>query len=197
MNMVTDNTSCPVVRRNIETFHQSVYLGGVHSMESFERPILWIQESETRVLYLHGGKVLHNGPDYGDYYGYLTSFINRNEDDDKTSEAKTFGITCQSTLEMQLVTRIHQIPMIETDADRQENASRATRGLKTRQYTRIPEDWRKEMACEHSPSGKYYPGLEKVMVVEVVTWSSKRTKEENQAFAADFIQEWAVEQMPS
>lgn len=192
MTMTSETTRCPVVRRNVETFHQSLTVGGEHKMQSFERPVLWVQESSTDVVYLHGGKVLKKGEDYSDYYGYLTSFRNRDDDHDKTSSANHFDINQDSTLEMQLITRIMQMPMIETDDDRTFNARAAEQDKKTRQFTRIPDDWRKEMPCEHSPTGKYYPRLEPVLVVESVTWSSKRSAAENEAFALAFIEEWSI-----
>lgn len=189
--MSTSTTTCPVVRRKMETFHQPIHVGGELKIESFDRPILWVQESETQVVYLHGGKILLKGAEFSDYFGYLTSFVNR-EDYDKTVSASDYDITEQSSLEMQLVTRIMQIPMIETDSDREYNAKATHNGTRSRQYTRIPEEWRKEMPCEHSPSGKYYPTLEPVLIVEAVVWTSKRSAEDNQAFEKAFIEEWAV-----
>lgn len=190
--MTYETTRCPVVRRNVETFHQSSTIGGEHKMQAFERPVLWVQESSTQVVYLHGGKILMKGEDYSDYFGYLTSFRNRDDDYDKTSSASHYDITQDSTLEMQLITRIVQVPMIETNDDRAYNARAAEQDKLTRQFSRIPEEWRKEMPCEDSPTRKYYPRLEPVLVVESVMWTSKRSAAENEAFALAFINEWSV-----
>lgn len=189
------HTTCPVVSRNIETFTSFVNVGGESQKMTFDRPILWIQESETKIQYLHGGKVLKEGPVYSDYYGYLTSFVPSREDDGAAHYAKEFEVDQDSSLEIRMLTQIHKIPLVETEEDRAYNAQNA--GKQTRQYSHLPDDYRKEQKCEHSPSGLYYPQLEKVLVAESVTWSSKLTPEENKALAEAFRAEWAVNLAPA
>jgi hypothetical protein len=47
----TFRTGNPIVARTTETFVEHVMIGGERKRMEFERPIIWLMESETRLIY--------------------------------------------------------------------------------------------------------------------------------------------------
>lgn len=181
-------TKCPVVQCTLESFVQFQHVGGEHRRFTFDKPIVWIQESESSLQYWHGGKVLKDGPTWGDYYGYLGS-IHLDYDEVPGVYAAEYGITQESSLELRLTTVIRKIPYLETEADKLFNE--AQREGQDRQYSPIPDGWRKEQPCTYSPTGLYYPELEKIEVCRAMVWTSKLDRDGNAQLRADFLEEWA------
>lgn len=179
------NTRCPVVERTEETFVEHVDIGGERRRVEFVKPILWIQESETQIQYLHGGKILETGNTHSDWYGYLTSFNDLNPE----GYADHYGITTESSLELVLMTTVRQKPATETAATIEENRQRLVNFMPT--YLDVPDTWRKEVDSDTYPE-KWYPRMEPRVLGEGVTWSSKNTPEQNEALATEFKTKWAI-----
>lgn len=178
-------TECPT-SKTTEKFVQFVEVGGTRQKTPFEREVIWVQESETALLFMHGGKIVRQGPVTNDYYGYLTSFT-RAEAHGAELLAQEYGVTPESTLEIHLVATITRRPCIETEADQAVNAAAA--GL-SRQYTLIPPAWRQETMVDGEA---LYPDLEAVTVATGIVWSSKNTPEQNDLLARDFSKCHAVD----
>lgn len=178
-------TECPT-SKTTEKFVQFVEVGGALQKKPFEREVIWVQESETALFFMHGGKIVRQGPVTSDYYGYLTSFT-RTDAHGTELLAQEYGVTSESTLEIHLVTTITRRPYLETEADQAMNAT-AT-GL-SRQYTPIPSTWRQEVVVDGEPR---YPDLEAVKIATGLVWSSKNSAEQNASLAHAFAEQWAAQ----
>lgn len=178
-------TECPT-SKTTEKFVQFVEVGGTRQKAPFEREVIWVQESETALLFMHGGKIVRKGPVTNDYYGYLTSFT-RTDAHSAELLAQEYGVSPESTLEIHLVTTITRKPCIETETDQAVNATAA--GL-SRQYTPIPPAWRQEVVVDGELR---YPDLEAVTVATGLVWSSKHSAEQNAGLAQAFAEQWAAQ----
>lgn len=181
------HTGCAVVERTEEVFVEHVNIGGERRRAEFTKPILWIQESETQLQYLHGGKVLQTGDINNDWYGYLTSL----NDLRPGAHANDFGINTESSLELVLMTVVKQSPATETPETIAENLKRPANYKAV--YLNVPDTWRKE-GGENAlfPGEKLFLRLESRVLGQGVTWSSKNTPEQNVALAAEFKTKWAI-----
>lgn len=177
-------TKCPT-RTTVEQFVEFVEVGGVRQKNTFEREVTWVHDSETQQIFLHGGKVVFKGPVTNDYYGYLSSFL-RPDAHAIENVAASYGVTADSTMEIQLVARLFKRPYHETS----ENKVANQREGKPREYTHLPSSWRQEVVSEH---GSSYPALEEVTIDECVVWSSKNTLEQNALAAQAFAERCAME----
>lgn len=182
----TFHSSCPVAARTTETFVEYTSIAGERRRFEFTKPIIWLQESEAQVQFLHGGKLLKEGSTHSDYYGYLTSFRNPNTE----GIAAHYGITLESSLELVIVATVFRTPAIETDETRAHNLTRPPR--RKPMYAQVPQSWCKEIDSEFTPDGKAYPPLDRVDQGKGVVWSSKNDPEQNRVLAEQFLQQWAV-----
>lgn len=182
------STSCPVVARGDETFVEHVTAGGARVRFAHVKPILWIQESTSQLLFKHGDMVLQEGATYNDWYGYLKSL--RNHGGDRLCEH--YSITPDSSLELVLMTTVMQSPATETAETIRENKAKPTNYKPTFLY--VPQAWRKEIDDPDEPGKKLYRMLEPRILALEITWSSKNTPEQNAALAAEFIEKWKVTQ---
>ena len=181
--MNTFRTGCDVVERTQETFVQWVMVGGERQRAEFTREILWIQESETRTAFYHGGKELTDLSMHNDFYGYLTSC-----DDIGTERvADTSKITPESSLDLIAKTTIFLHPAIETEATRSENEHQSPKYKKV--YAYLPDDWRKEACVDGEVR---WLRIQKKELASEVTWTSKNTPEENAALKQCFKNKWPI-----
>ncbi len=185
--MNTFRTGCDVVKRTKETFVQWITVGGERRREEFTKEILWIQESETRTAFYHGGNEVTDGSTFNDFYGYLTSC------DDVGLEAKaaSYKITPESSLELVAETTVFLHPAIETEATRAENDRQPANYKKVFSY--LPNDWRKEEVVDGVP---VWVSVQKTVLETEVTWSSKNTPEENVALKQAFKAKWQIAANP-
>ncbi|MDT8925222.1 hypothetical protein RBE51_20730 [Pseudomonas taiwanensis] len=178
-------TECPT-SKTTEKFVQFVDVGGKRQKMPFEREVVWVQESETTLLFMHGGKVVRQGPVTNDYYGYLTSFT-RTDAHGAELLAQEYGVTPESTLEIHLVTTITRRPCLETEADQVANGEASGQ---RRQYSHLPDTWRQETVVDGEVR---YLDLEAVTVATGLVWSSKNAAEQNASLAQAFAQQWAAQ----
>jgi hypothetical protein len=164
---------------------QFVSVGSTRQKFSFNHEVVWVVESETTVVFKHGGKVVRTGSVFNDYYGFLSSFGAR-PIQEVEAVARDFSVDAQSSMEIQLVTKLCKNPYIEREEDQ---ATNAQAGGETKQYSLIPTDWCIEISDDQSGES-LYPALEMMLVSEQVLWSSKNTPEQNSDVANAFRLAW-------
>ena len=103
-------TSCPILRREQRTLYfHTPQPRGLPTMQSFAQEVIWLLESEVQILYLHGERVLKEGPAFTDFYGFLTSL-------DKSEELERskawFSIAESSSLDLRLVAKLFARPCL-------------------------------------------------------------------------------------
>lgn len=182
--MSTFYTSCPAVRRTVETFTQFISVGGESQRVEFTRPIVWIQESESQLLFLHGGEILEEGETHNDFYGYLSSMDLR---ESVNRLMRKFQITADSSLELVVATRVAQRPARETEECLAYNVGRSPR--QKAMYAYLDDDWRQHTVEDGEERLRR---LGTSMLGQAHTWSSRLSPEENAALAAAFISRWQV-----
>lgn len=176
--MYTFRTNCAVAKRTTEAFVQRVNVGGVSQRMEYEKQVVWILESSSRRVYMHGGEELKESGSFNDHYGFLTSM-------DQVEEAKslcaTYKIDEASSLELVILLTVHLRPCVETEECLAHNAKAEASGLK-RMYAEVPNEWRKE---EMRDGERYWPTLEpEIIAKDVLVWTSKSSDAENEARAA-------------
>lgn len=177
------HSSCPIARRSHETFVEWSTIGGERRRFEFNREVLWLQESESQIRFVHGGQVLKECSTYNDYYGYLTSADSL--DKEAVREAQAYGITRQSTLVLEVVARVFQTPVIETEEAALHNRTKPAKAKS--QWAHVPDDWRKEV---FEDGQKIWPSLARVSMGEEVVWSSKLSEEASAALLQGFKDRW-------
>lgn len=178
-------TACPVAERTIETFVQFVTIGGERQRVEFKREIVWLQESETQLEFVHGGEVVSSGACANDWFGLFSSIDPA--DLGAQSAAKRFKVDASSSLEIQLVTSVFLNPVFESPENKQTNLSQPANYRSCFSY--IPDSWRYERQDEH---GLVYPQPQKRILAREVTWSTKWTDEERVNRIEDFKKRWAI-----
>lgn len=176
-------SSCPIARRSTETFVERPFVGGEPQRFEFNRAILWLQESEAVLRFMHGDVELKHGSTHTDYYGYLSAADNLVDDAERAS--RTYGVTVESSLVIEIVTRVYQRPVIEPDEARQHNQTKPANHKS--KWADVPDDWRKEVQVDGET---LRPRLERLELGEEVVWSSKLSTDENAALIAAFKSRW-------
>jgi hypothetical protein len=182
--MNTFRSQCPIVERTEETFVEYVSVAGERRRMEFTKTILWIQQSESVVQFVHGGKVLDETQRTNDYYGYLTSC--EPSSPSPSDIAKAYSVTADSTLEIIVKTTVSKRPGAENQDTIAKNKANPTY---VPTYVDVPTSWRKEVVIDGETS---WPTLESAELGEGVVWSSKNTPEKNAALLAAFRATWAV-----
>jgi hypothetical protein len=166
--MNTFSTAARVVDSTNQNFVQHTFVGGEQVRNEFSKTILWLQETETQVMFVHGGNVLREGSTYNDFYGYMTSIEAAN--DEIVRLQKHFGITDESTITLLLTTKVFRLPALETDETRAENSRRPENYKKA--YASVPREWLVETVCDGETQLQRL--TQQVIATEVI-WSSKMT----------------------
>src|SRR6516165_212854 len=91
---------CPVVRRSTETFVERTMVGGERRRFEFAREIVWLQESDAVLRFMHGGAELKQGSTYTDFYGYLSAAEGLLESAER--EANEYSVTAESSLVIEI-----------------------------------------------------------------------------------------------
>lgn len=178
-------SSCPVVRRSTETFVEWSTVGGERRRFEFEREIHWLQESEAVLRFVHGGEELKHESTHNDFYGYLTAA--QGLDGDARRAAEMYRVTADSSLAIEIVSRVYQRPVVETEEARKYNLTKP-QGHKS-QWADVPDEWRREAKVDGET---VFPRLGRVELGECVVWSSKVSEEGNQARLSEFRSLWSV-----
>lgn len=75
--MSTLRSSCPIVRAEVLSLFERVEVAGKYRMLPFENRILWLRQSEAKiVLRHHDGIEITTGATLNDWYGFLSSLKN-------------------------------------------------------------------------------------------------------------------------
>lgn len=188
--MHTFHTSCPVKETSQETFFQWVTVGGERQRATFERMVLWLQESEANVALFHEGVLIEHLATFNDHYGYLTSCSADVGHVDLATWAESYKIKRSSTLELRMTCTVFLRPAIETEECAEFN--RANKGKVMPKYATVPDDWRKELTQEGGEA--ITDQLQRVELGSGTVWSSKHTPEENAALLEAFRAKHAITQ---
>ncbi|CAN7784500.1 hypothetical protein LJR175_008407 [Variovorax sp. LjRoot175] len=180
-------SSCPMVRRSSETFVEWSTIGGERRRFEFEREILWLQESEAVLRFVHGGEELRHESTHNDFYGYLTAA--QGLDNDARRAAESYSVTAESSLVIEILSRVFQRPVVETEEARKYNLTKPQSHKS--QWADVPDEWRKE---EKVDGETLFPRLARIELGEEVVWSSKLSQDENAARLAAFKARWPAAQ---
>lgn len=176
-------SSSPVAKVTNETFDQDVSVGGTIQRLTFTRRVLWLQESESTCQFIHGGHVLKEGSTFTDWYGYLTSM--NVDSPSPTDLCHRFGITDDSSLELVVITTVFLRPVIETPETAAFNATKPPNHKA--QFAEVSWDWRQEKVVDGELR---WSRLERQVLGDGTTWSSKASAETNAAVATAFREKW-------
>lgn len=165
--------SCnPVAGKEIVDFVQSVIAGGKSKEIAFSREIIWLRESQSRNVEMHGGEYLNQGlgDDYSqwtDFYGFCTS-LDAGLGAAKR-DCKRFAVDEDSSLVLAIEGRVIDRPVLFGEAPKRE-------GWRTG-YDWVPLEWRlvevETETCKDGSTYSWHPRLESRIVKPWTTvWSS-------------------------
>lgn len=176
--MHIDRTTGVVSKVTEQALVDFTNVGGEYRRYDFTKTIHWLIDSESQVLFMHGGKELKKGACYNDYYGYLSSAENAVIEVADTAES--YAITNESSLELVIIAKVFECPMLVTEETIRDNKLYAFED-NPRFFARTPDSWR----FASNEEGVFH-SLEKLEVGSDIVWSSKNTQEENDALLASF-----------
>lgn len=114
MNDVT-YTSGPVVRTEKLKLFEFVEVGGTRQMIPFEQEIVWVRESETKLVMRLDEFDIDDGSTMNDFYGFLTSLSGA------ITEVMRFGLRWKlkqgERFAVELDTVIHERPLLPCDEE--------------------------------------------------------------------------------
>ena len=167
---------------------QQATIGGKTRFHPFEKEVVWVASSETRLEFWHGGQLLKEDATVNDFCGYLTSM--RFDDGMHLRVAEKFKIDQKSSLELRLITSIFLTPYLEDDGCRRWNSDALERNVKYKLLD-LPSEYRTPFEEDYGDGLKtYYKTLERVTAVEEVTWSSQLSPKDNEKISRSFKEKW-------
>lgn len=185
------HSSSSVEKRTTETFVDSVVVGGERQRVEFQREIVWLRVSESRLVYRHGGVDLKAESVRTDFDGPFTSIEPEHHDVERLLHL--YQIDRASTLELVIVARVLLRPCVETPECARYNAQHA--GQRKSQWVTPPANWSYEKFDEHGV--RLYPRLADVELCDEVVWSSQASPDLNaqmqQYFRARFMEMKLIE----
>lgn len=186
-------TSCQIAERTTESFIEHIVVGGERKRMEYSKPVIWLQETETKLEFMHGGVMLDELGSCSDFYGYMSSLTARA--DEIKSILKQFSITQESSLELVLRAKLLRIPVIETVNDAEYNRTKPM--TYKSQFSHIPDTWRQEIPnpdyhAVSNPQRFVWPPLRAKVIDEAIVWSSKDSDEQNAARVALLMQKWKL-----
>ena len=149
---------------------------GGSQMVEFEQEIIWVEETESEVLFLHGGEEVGAFGKYTDFYGYGTSFCGANGAVAAAKQlAEKFGVTADSSAEIVVKVTTFQEPAVRATSEdaRKQNAKADENPNWKRKFARVPEGWRTRREVDDIDGKKHfmYPRLERQVLTEETVWS--------------------------
>ena len=183
--MITFHSGCPVASKSIEAFTQRINIGGSMQSADFEKEILWLQTSESKMFFLHNGKLLKDVCTHTDFYGYLSSM--NPKEMDYYANLNHFGITPESSLELAIECRVFLDPVFLTQ-ECIENNNRKPDNYKS-MYARLPSEWR--MAATEDGQD-IWKSLDAVNLTKEIVWSSKNLETKNLENWEAFERKWSI-----
>ena len=174
----TEETACKETKRETMMLTRKADITGTGAYQdvSFEHEIAWVRKSEGKARMLHGGVELQDLVTCNDFYGYLTSLTREDAAIGYAEDTcETYSVTTESSLEVEVIATIFDVPLIPTDEKPAFGGRRV--------YRETPGDWR--IKATGAP-------LEIVTVVEEKIWSSKLGKTENEENLQRFLKKVAL-----
>lgn len=169
-------TAGRVSRKSVETlWGEARHPSGKREMVSFEQEIIWIEETESVVAFVHGGEDVETFGTFNDFYGYGTSSCGAGGAiATARSVAQRFGVTPDSTAEVvvrQTTFEIAAIPATSREA-LDLNAKADADPKWKRKFAHLPEEWRlrQEEKTESGEVHVWWPRPERRIIKEEVVW---------------------------
>lgn len=178
MNRDVDHSRCPVVER--ESVSMVATMDGAEARKDFE--ILWLRESETKLVLMHRGVEICDLGTTNDFYGFLTSAEGAIED--AASHVVRLKIDDGTLLRVVALLRVFDEPRLASDAD--------PFGAMTA-YGFVPDswrldEWREEDGHRWRPRIAPRPAIGGDEGMEI--WSSSGSTALDLEFWATAVQQW-------
>lgn len=148
---------------------------GKREMVEFEQEIIWVEETEAVVAFVHGGKDVETFGTYSDFHGYGTSVCGVGGAIAAARRvADRFNVTHESSAEVVVRQTTFLIPAIQATSDhaRELNAKADADPKWKRKFAHLPEEWRlrKEEKLESGEVNVWWPRPERRTIKEEVVW---------------------------
>ncbi len=130
---------CPVISEEVSSLARKVDISGDGKSVylPFNRNILWLRESESRIVISHGGVMIREGSTYTDYYGYLTSI--ESAINDAQDLCRRYDVSKSSSMLITIDVRIFETPALADET--KEGIFWNEKDIKRRRYLNPPRDW--------------------------------------------------------
>lgn len=148
---------------------------GEREMAPFDQEIIWIEETESAVAFMHGGEEVEKFGTFNDFYGYGTSSCGRSGAIATARRiAEKFGVTVESSAQVVVTKTTYRRPAIAARSrEALELNAKADKDPKyKRKFAEVPESWRqrREETIHGGETHTYYPMLERRVISEEVVW---------------------------
>jgi hypothetical protein len=166
------NSICPVIRDEEMRLFERFVVGDTFQFLPFTKRILWLRESETKIVLRHDENVLSNRSTLNDFYGYLTSLEEAVKDAKRL--ANEFAIGVGDRLSVDLFLQISEIPVME---DASKNDFAGAKNAYGKQWLSVPSygnGQRWWYLSDQPDTENCLPRLESVIVLEALVYSTRR-----------------------
>lgn len=168
--MSTFHSLCPVVRDESMTLFERVEVDGRARFLPITKRILWLRESNTKLVLRHDGVEVDDRSSFNDWYGFLTSLTGTIIDDAK-SLAERFKVGPGDRLSVDLDVTVTDRPAMEdTSPDARQAAERWAGQRYRKSYVSVPSEYggsRWHLSDVVGENGCWPPRLEPVGVAAV------------------------------
>jgi hypothetical protein len=169
---------CHVVRDETMRLFERVEVGGRELMLAFEQRVLWLRESETKIMLRHDGQDVDERSTLSDFYGYLVGLEAAVMD--AAAIAARFRIGFGDRLSVDLDLTITDRPVMVDESQEAKDAAARWKGETYRKsYLRVPgysssKSW---FLSDKKDESGYIPTLESVKFLEKKSIYSTRRDE--------------------
>jgi hypothetical protein len=169
-------TAGRVAEKSVEKlWGEATHPSGRREMVAFDQEVIWIEETEAVVAFMHGGEEVETFGTYSDFYGYGTSVCGKGGAIGTARRiADRFNVTPESTAEVVVRQTTFLIPAIPaTSRDALELNAKADADPKwKRKFAHLPEGWRlrREETLESGEVHVSWPRPERRILKEEVVW---------------------------
>lgn len=177
-----------IVDRRTMTLFQYASIGGKVQYLPFEKDVVWVASSETRLEFWHGEQLLKEDATFNDFYGYLTSM--QFDSGMQHRVAEMFKVGQESTLEIRLTTDIFLEPFEENSECHEWNKHALARKVKYK-FIDLNSEYRLPHKRDYGDGLRdYYEVVQPLKAVQEVTWRSSLPPDENNNLFSSFQAKW-------
>lgn len=177
--MTTFFSKAPIHKVTDESFVELIKGDGDDGERRFTHKVHWLLESEARLLFVHGGKVVSTGDvEFSDRHGFLNSA--RDALEEAEIQAEDFSIEQGSTLKLIVRAEIKARPVLKANPEDRRP-----------EYTAIPDSWLQEDGMyEDIPQYQRLGQIKQILEMGPI-WSTEKSADENAASSQEFLNRWA------